>query len=86
VNNDWVKISLIANDLGVTMKTIYNWVSVGKLQMVRPGYVSQVDAYEVWLHQHALRSLNSYFQSQGTIRDSYGRFKNKGSKVEESGE
>ena len=76
----------MAIELGVSAKTIYNWISVGKLEMTEPGYVSQVDAYEVWLHQQALRSITSYFQSQGTIRDSYGRFKIKGDKVEESGE
>lgn len=72
-----VKISLMAEELGVSVKTIYNWISVGKLAMIRPGFVNQLDAYEVWLQQQALRSAISYFQSQGTIRDSYGRFKSK---------
>jgi hypothetical protein len=81
-----VKIALMADELGVSIKTIYNWISVGKLEMVEPGYVNHVDAYEVWLHQQALKSLTAYFHSQGTIRDSYGRFKTKGDKVERSGE
>lgn len=77
-----VKIPLMAEELGVSVKTIYNWISVGKLVMPRPGYVNQVDAYEVWLQQQHLRSSISYFQAQGTIRDAYGRFKSKGSEVE----
>ena len=72
--NDWVKIPLVAKDLGVSVKTIYNWVSVGKLFMPRPGYVSQVEAYEVWLQQKSVRSINSYFLSKNAIRDLYGRW------------
>ena len=85
MQNDWVKIPLMANELGISVKTIYNWIAVGKLVMPRAGYVSQVDAYEVWLQQQALRSITSQFQSQGIIRDSYGRFKSKGSSDTESG-
>lgn len=77
-----VKISLMAEELGVTLKTIYNWVSLGKLKMVHPGYVNRIDTYEVWLQQQQLKSVMSYFQAKGTIRDSYGRFKSKGSEVE----
>lgn len=86
MKTDNVKIQLMATELGVSAKTIYNWISVGKLEMVEPGYVRQVDAYEVWLHQQALKSINSYFLSQGTIRDAFGRFESKGDKVDGSGE
>lgn len=77
MSQDLVKVSLMAEELGVSVKTIYNWISVGKLQMPQPGYVSQLEAYEVWLQQKNLRTVISYFQSQGTIRDSYGRFQKK---------
>jgi len=87
MQHDWAKIPLIAKELGVSVKTIYNWVSVGKLFMPRPGYVSQVEAYEVWLQQKALRRISSYFKSvQGTTRDPNGRFKSKQNQVDESGE
>lgn len=74
-SNDWVKVPRIAEDLGVSVKTIYNWINVGKLFMPRPGYVSQVEAYEVWLQQKSLRRVQSYFLSQKVIRDDKGRFK-----------
>jgi hypothetical protein len=87
MKHDWVKIPLIAEELGVSVKTIYNWISVGKLFMPLPGFVSRADAYEVWLQQQSLRSITSYFMSvQGITRDSNGRFKQKKSEMEQSGE
>lgn len=87
MSNDWVKIPLMAKELGVSTKTIYNWISVGKLFMPQPGYVSQIEAYEVWLQQKDIRKIHSYFMSvQGIIRDPNGRFKSKRESVEESGD
>ena len=86
MNNDWVKIPLMAEELGVSVKTIYNWISVNKLFMPRPGYVSRAEAYEVWLHQKSLRSFHSYFMSKGTIRDTFGRFAKQKKEVGESGD
>lgn len=71
----------MATELGVTVKTIYNWISVGKLEMVEPGYVDHVEAYEVWLHQQALRSITSYYQSVNAVRDSLGRWSKEGPSV-----
>ena len=85
MNTDWVKIPLMAEELGVSVKTIYNWVSVGKLTMPRPGFVSQAEAYEVWLHQKSLRSIQSYFVAKGTIRDAFGRWVKEFDEVEDSG-
>lgn len=85
MSKDWSKIPLVAKELDVSVKTIYNWISAGKLFMPRPGYVSQLEAYEVWLHQKSMRSFQSYFMSQGIIRDSYGRWKKDAEEVEESG-
>jgi hypothetical protein len=78
VEQDLVKVSLMAEELGVTVKTVYNWISVGKLVMLRPGYVNRMDAYEVWLEQKDLRKIHSYFMSvQGIVRGSDGKFKSK---------
>jgi hypothetical protein len=44
------------------------------LFMPRPGYVSQVEAYEVWLQQRSLRRFQSFFQSSRLVRDGNGRF------------
>jgi hypothetical protein len=74
MDSDLVKISLMAEELGVSLKTVYNWVGDSKLIMPRPGYVNRLDAYRVWHEQQGLRSILSYFQVQGTKRDSNGRF------------
>jgi predicted DNA-binding transcriptional regulator AlpA len=74
MKTDWVKIPLMAKELGVTTKTIYNWISVGKLFMPKPGYVSQVEAYEVWLQQKQLRVIQSYFLSKDITRNIFGKF------------
>ena len=86
MKHDWVKIPLMAQELGVSVKTIYNWISVGKLFMPRQGYVSQLDAYEVWLQQRSLRSMySSVIALQGTSRGPNGQFKKKTDEVDESG-
>jgi hypothetical protein len=69
-----VKISLIAEELGVSVKTIYNWITLGKLDMPRAGFVSRIDAYEVWLKQKDLRKIHSYFLSINITRGTDGRF------------
>ena len=81
-----LKISLVANLLGVSNKTIYNWINSKKLEMPEPGYVDYNRAYEVSLNQQAYKSAISYFMAaQGIKRDSNGRFKHGLGKVEESG-
>jgi hypothetical protein len=80
---DWSKISLVARELGVTVKTIYNWVESGKLFMPQPGYVNKQEAFNVWANQQSLRSINSYFMAiQGIKRDSNGRFQSRSGQVE----
>jgi excisionase family DNA binding protein len=69
-----VKISFAAKELGVSSKTIYNWITDGKLTMPKSGYVSLAQAETVWIKQQLLRRELSFFMSQGTIRDAYGRF------------
>lgn len=77
-----VKIPAAAVQLGISHKTIYNWVADEKLAMAKPGYVDIYEAQEVLLNQQSLRSQISYFMAQGTIRDAYGRFT---AKAEEEG-
>ena len=86
MQHDWAKIPLVAKELGVSVKTIYNWISVGKLFMPRPGYVSQLDAYEVWLQQKSLRSAYSQvIATQGIKRGANGQFKKATEAGEQSG-
>lgn len=83
MNHDWAKISLVAKDLGVTVKTIYNWIEAGKLFMPQPGYVDKNEAFKVWANQQSLRSINSYFMAvQGIKRDNNGRFQSRLNGVE----
>ncbi len=73
--NDLVKIGLMAEELGVTPKTIYNWIERGKLVMHRPGFVSQLESYEVWLQQRSYKSIYaSEMARYGITRDANGRF------------
>lgn len=69
-----IKISSAAKKIGVSHKTIYNWIADGKLAPVKPGYVSLEEANDVWVQQQQLRVELSFFMAQGTIRDAYGRF------------
>lgn len=84
---DAVKITVMAEELGVSYKTIYNWISDGKLEMIHPGYVRQLDAYEVWLQQRSYKSIfASTMARYGIKRDANGRFLTKAEQREESGE
>jgi predicted site-specific integrase-resolvase len=69
-----IKISLVADELGVSVKTVYNWIASGKLTMPEQGYVYRAEAHDVWINQQSARSILSFFQSQGIKRDAYGRF------------
>jgi hypothetical protein len=42
--------------------------------MPTPGFVNQTSAYEVWLQQKSLKSIQSYFMSIKIPRDSSGKF------------
>lgn len=69
-----MKIPAAAEQLGVSYKTIYNWISDSKLVMPKPGYVSIEEAEAVLIRQQIRRVEISFFLAQGTIRDAYGRF------------
>lgn len=76
-----VKIQVIAKELGVTQKTVYNWINTGTLVMTSPGYVDRDQAWEVYDSMKSKRVEISYFMSAyGITRDSYGRFTSEGSK------
>jgi predicted site-specific integrase-resolvase len=61
--------------MGISYKTIYNWVKDGRLEMKKPGFVSRSEAWEVFDHMQGKRVEISYFMSTyGIKRDAYGRF------------
>ena len=73
--NDLLKIGPLADELGITPKTIYNWISDGRLEMKKPGFVSRTEAWEVFDFMQKKRTEISYFMSAyGISRDAYGRF------------
>jgi hypothetical protein len=72
---DWVKVATIAEELGVTHKTIYNWISKGYLEMVSPGFVSQADVILVWVEQRQRKiERQVHLVRYGIKRDASGRF------------
>lgn len=78
MKTNWTKIPIVATDLGVSVKTVYNWIESGKLFMPQPGYVDRDEAFAVWVNQQTLKSVNSYFMAiKGIKRDSNGRFSGK---------
>lgn len=70
-----VKISIVAKQLGVSPKTIYNWISDGRFTTVVAGYVPKDEAYEIWEHMRTRKnSFQSLLALHGVGRDSKGRF------------
>lgn len=72
---DLVKVTVVAKEIGVSHKTIYNWINDGHLKLARRGYVIRAEAWAVWEFMQCRRVEISYFISAyGTKRDAYGRF------------
>lgn len=69
-----IKISLAAHQLGVSVKTLYNWIKNGELEMVEPGFVLADEARNAFERMKAHRVEISYFMAYGIKRDSKGRF------------
>ena len=75
MTDDLAKIVPLSEEMGISYKTIYNWVKDGRLEMKRPGFVSRTEAWEVFDHMQEKRVEISYFLSTyGIKRDAYGRF------------
>ena len=75
MENDVVKILPLAEEMGISYKTLYVWVNDGRLEMKKPGFVSRSEAWEVFDHMRNKRVEISYFMSAyGINRDASGRF------------
>jgi excisionase family DNA binding protein len=73
--DDSVKIGPLADEMGITPKTIYNWINDGRLEMVKPGFVSRISTWAVMMHMQEKRTNLSHIMSAyGIKRDAYGRF------------
>lgn len=76
-DNDLTKIVPLAQEMGISHKTVYNWVNDGRLGMETQGFVSKSEAWEVFEHMRQKRVEISYFMSTyATDRDASGRFIN----------
>ncbi len=72
---DSVKITVLADEMGLSHKTLYNWINDGRLEVVRRGFVSRTQAWEVWEHMQQKRVEISYFLSAyGINRGANGQF------------
>lgn len=69
-----VKISLAAEIIGVSVKTVYNWITEGILSTVRPGYVLVSDANNAKDISDRQKSRISKSNLLGIGRDERGRF------------
>lgn len=73
--DDLVKIGPLAEEMGLTPKTIYNWIKDERLEIRKPGFVSRVEAWAVLMHMQEKRTNLSHIMSAyGIKRDSNGRF------------
>lgn len=73
--DDLVKIGPLAEEMGITHKTIYNWIQDGRLEVKKPGFVSRIEAWGVMMHMQEKRTNMSHIMSAyGIKRDAYGRF------------
>lgn len=76
MSDDLVKIVPLAEEMGLSHQTIYNWIKDGRLQTQKPGFVSRSEAWGVFDHMQEKRVEISYFMSTyGISRDEHGRFK-----------
>lgn len=69
------KIRVAANLLGVTYKTIYNWIEDGSLKLAHPGYVYLHEAELVHLEKQKQKSARGKDHSKNFTRDEAGRFR-----------
>jgi len=75
LKDDTTKIGPLAEEMGISYKTLYVWINDGRLELKKPGFVSRSEAWEVFDYMRLKRSEISYFTSTyGINRDAYGRF------------
>jgi len=75
MNEPMVKILIAADSVGVTYKTIYNWLEDGSLKLAHPGFVYMSDVRRVWIQKQNIKSETSRTVSSMFTRDDRGRFK-----------
>lgn len=69
-----VKITQGASELGVSHKTAYNWISLGYLTIVHPGYVYMSELRRAQIRAQNTKTENSKKTTNQISRDHRGRF------------
>lgn len=74
-NNDGtLKIAIAAKQIGVSTKTIYNWIEHGYLETVCPGYVRLADVIRAQHLAEKAKSETARATIKTIFRDRDGRF------------
>lgn len=73
-NEHPLKITKAADVIGVSYKTIYNWLETGHLKLYHPGYVLLSDARRAKMKADNAKSELSTQVSKVQKRDANGRF------------
>ena len=69
-----VKITIAAQLLGVSHKTVYNWVADGLLTTTEPGYVDMEEAEKAKAIADMQKVKSALMRMLGIRRDERGRF------------
>jgi hypothetical protein len=69
-----VKIVVVAERLGVTSKTVYNWIENEYLVTVKPGYVLESQARRAQVIAHDMKVDGAKQRSSMFARDRSGHF------------
>jgi predicted site-specific integrase-resolvase len=70
-----VKITVAADEVGVSYKTLYNWIEDGSLPLAHPGYVRMSDVHRAMMIKQNTKSNWSRKNASYVARDVNGRFK-----------
>lgn len=69
-----VKITQAAHELGISHKTAYNWISLGYLTIVHPGYIHMSELRRAQIRVQNIKTENSKKTTNQILRDQRGRF------------
>lgn len=70
-----IKIANAAEEVGVSVKTVYNWIEDGSLKLAHPGFVFLSDVRRVQLFKLNRRVELSKDMSDRFTRDDRGKFR-----------
>lgn len=70
-----IKITVAADEIGVSHKTVYNWIEDGSLPLASRGYVYLAEVKRVKEQKQENRTRLSRENTKWLLRDGNGRFK-----------